>query len=346
MKIAYILIAMLAITTLCSDGVYAQNVGIGTTSPTAPLSFGSVNNAYFQKMVFYKNEQYPWPAAGLGTNGTSMAFSMLGGVTNSIAFGYGRSDAFNETMRVNYLGNVGIGVKDPQNRLDVGNRMRIRWQNGVIAPGFQFRCYFPDLGGNVYQNYYLGMMDDNSVAMLSGGTTIFRYWANNGALSLNGTDGFAGQVLVSNGPNATPSWKYMTHQDIYNYTTDFFEPNAYSLTDKAPVAELVSFNRAIDLPRTSKVSLDYSIPVSTSSCAFCGPTDFDVEVKLAGTTVFRKKFTLLNGRMSTVTGSVILNLNHSDVISIVVIKKSGPTLAIPAAAGRLANLVLWVIPQL
>jgi hypothetical protein len=346
MEKAFHFICLLATIIFCPVLSDAQNVGIGTNTPTVPLSFGPTNNAYLQQMVFYKNDQYPWPAAGLGTLGNNMVFSMLGGVTNSITFGYGRSDAFNETMRIDYLGNVGIGVKDPQHRLDVNGRMRIRWQNGFIAPGFQLRMYYPSIGGNTYQNYFLGMMDDNSVGMISGSKTIFRYWANNGALSFNGTDGFAGQVLVSNGPNATPSWQYMTHQDIYNYTADFFESTAYSLSDKAPEAEMTSFTRSVALPRIAKVSVDYSIPVSTNSCAFCGPTEFDVEVRLNGVTQHRKKYTVLNGRINTVAGSAILTMNNANVVSIVVLKKSGPTLTIPAAAGRLANMVLWVIPQL
>ena len=342
MKKVFYLVGIFSLSMFRPANAGAQNVGIGTKTPTAPLSFGPANNAYSQQMVFYKNDQNTYPEAGLGTEGTNMVFSMAA-YSNSIAFGYGRSEAFNETMRIQGVGNVGIGVKDPQHRLDVNGRMRIRWQSGLLPspPGFQVRMMFAPWQ---YANYFLGMMNDFSVGMMSEGKTVFRYSAFHGALSFNDTDGFAGQVLVSNGPNATASWQYMTN--IYDYTTDFFDPTAYSLSDKAPAVEMTAFTRVVGLPRISKVSVDYSIPVSTASCAFCGPTDFVVQVKLNGTIVHQKQFNLLNARINTVSGSTILEMNNGNTVSIVVVKTSGPTLTIPAVAGRLANMVLWAIPQL
>lgn len=88
------------------------NVGIGTATPVAPLSFG---NTVGDKITLY------------GQGSTTYGFGITGGtlqvhspdVNSRIVFGYGSSAAFTETMRVQGNGNVGIGTASPVDPLHV-----------------------------------------------------------------------------------------------------------------------------------------------------------------------------------------------------------------------------------
>ena len=112
------------------------NVGIGTTSPSAPLSFGKAVYGAPSSENFYR-----------------IKFNDLGGVNNDV--GVGQPDAnslgfnvepagaitFNrgtggETMRINSSGNVGIGTTSPSHKLDINGNVNIasgqplRWGAG------------------------------------------------------------------------------------------------------------------------------------------------------------------------------------------------------------------------
>ncbi|WP_113614389.1 hypothetical protein [Chitinophaga flava] len=82
------------------------NIGIGTTKPGAPLSFASYVGA---KILLYGDSALNF---GLGIQNYLLQI-YTSGKNSDIAFGYGSSAAFTETMRIKGNGNVGIGTKDP-----------------------------------------------------------------------------------------------------------------------------------------------------------------------------------------------------------------------------------------
>lgn len=95
------------------------NVGIGTKTPSSPLSFADK----------------PGDKISLGgQTGASYGLGIQPGFLqiyspdkqSDIAFGYGKSGAFTETMRVKGSGEVGIGTNDPKTKLQVTGG------NGVI----------------------------------------------------------------------------------------------------------------------------------------------------------------------------------------------------------------------
>jgi len=101
------------------DGING-GVGIGTTTPNAPLSFESISGNKISLWGNAATNHY-----GMGIQGSLLQiYSSL--VSDDIAFGYGSSENFTEQMRIKGSGNVGIGVSDPGYRLDVNGRMRIR----------------------------------------------------------------------------------------------------------------------------------------------------------------------------------------------------------------------------
>jgi hypothetical protein len=93
------------------------NVGIGTTTPNAPLGFPAVLGS---KITLYPGASGD---VGIGVQGNLLQiYSDYAGA--AVAFGYGGSSSFHENMRVEGSGNVGIGTSNPFAKLDVTGNVR------------------------------------------------------------------------------------------------------------------------------------------------------------------------------------------------------------------------------
>lgn len=93
------------------------NVGIGTTTPNAPLQLA--NTIVNRKLVLYEGTNNDHQFYGLGINSGILRYQ-VDGVGASHAFFAGISaTASQELMRINGNGNVGIGTNAPAQRLDV-----------------------------------------------------------------------------------------------------------------------------------------------------------------------------------------------------------------------------------
>jgi len=100
----------------------ADTVGIGTTSPGAPISFA---NTLGNKIFVWNgglSDQY-----GMGLQ-SSLLQIFTGGAASAIVFGHGNSSSFTELMRINGNGNVGIGTTSPASKLELRG-------NGIITTG-------------------------------------------------------------------------------------------------------------------------------------------------------------------------------------------------------------------
>jgi hypothetical protein len=104
-----------------------NNVGIGEANPGFPLNFASSTG---DKISLWGNSGNH---VGLGVQGGLL--QIYGGNSgDDIGFGYGRSTAFTETMRIKGTGNVGIGTSSPAERLVVsGTAQATRlYSDGVV----------------------------------------------------------------------------------------------------------------------------------------------------------------------------------------------------------------------
>lgn len=164
---------LLLIFFLCTTG-RAQNVGIGTTNPTGPLSFASQLG---NKIVLWGDGN----AAhyGLGIQGSTLQL-YADAFNSNISFGYGRSGSFTERARIynsgiegmylngrlhlrngdpaNLGGGGGIWLYNPTNTTQIGfmgtqNSQNIGFYGGTAGWGFTYNIINSRVGiGNENPN--------------------------------------------------------------------------------------------------------------------------------------------------------------------------------------------------
>jgi hypothetical protein len=95
----------------------AGNVGIGTTSPNAPLQFASTTAN--RKIVLYEDANNNFQFYGFGINASAMVY-YVGSTGASHIFRAGTSTTTDvELMRISGNGNIGIGTASPASRLTI-----------------------------------------------------------------------------------------------------------------------------------------------------------------------------------------------------------------------------------
>lgn len=140
------------------------NVALGAFVPQYPLHFPSTNG---DKITL-------WGGAGAHTGfgiQTNLLQIYTGGAADDIAFGYGESTSFTETMRIKNSGRIGIGTNAPNAKLqiDASSQSAPANTDGIILPKIDS---FPAVTPGSAQN---GMMVFLTTAS-SGNQPGFYYW--------------------------------------------------------------------------------------------------------------------------------------------------------------------------
>ncbi len=322
-----------------SQCTIAQNVGIGTITPTGPLSFGTGKSSIGGRTMLFSNNNF-----GIGVADNDMVFSIGPYQVGSIVFGQGNSNAFAPVMRIQWDGNVGIGVAEATQKLDVAERIRSRYSNTTLTPGIMHS--YTDRSGTALLPFFTGMADVNSIVMGGGGKGVLLLDGRNGALGLNFNYGLAGQVAVSNGNTNTATWQNPDF-GYFNNIVNRFESNSYTLTDASPSATLGSFTIPFAMPKNSKIFVDYSIAANTTTCIACTATRFLVKVFVNGVLVPNTTsiFEVGNGRSTTACDGIFISGGTNFTVSVVVTKSSGPPLNLPASAGRTSSITILPVSQ-
>ncbi len=232
------------------------NIGLKNATPNFPISFQDVAGDKISLFPDVNGNHY-----GLGIGNSTMQL-MTSNSTSDFVFGYGRSAAFTENMRIKGNGNVGIGVSDPVYTLDISNRMRIRGK-----PGFSAGIWLNN-EANTALSSFVGMQADNQVGFFGFGSAGWGLLMNTqtGAVSFGGNAGQPGQVLISQGANGSASWAnpgMIIKTGYSGASTDIQLPATGSV-------DLTSSQYSITLTRAARIILQYKTrtfkPCSLGSC--------------------------------------------------------------------------------
>ncbi|MGB3005221.1 MAG: hypothetical protein WBC06_01845 [Chitinophagaceae bacterium] len=156
----------LFLSSICSLMVLiatAQNVGIGTTTPHAPLQFGNTLNN--RKIVLWEAADDDHQFYGLGIGNSALQYQTASVNNDHIFYAAASNTASTELLRIKGNGNVGIG-NDPVYRLDVNGRMRIR-SSGSNAGSAGI---WLNNNANDASPAFVGMESDNIVGFYGAGS--------------------------------------------------------------------------------------------------------------------------------------------------------------------------------
>jgi Head domain of trimeric autotransporter adhesin len=217
------------------------NVGIGTPTPGFLLSFP---DALGDKISLFGNSGAHY---GFGIQNSLLQVHSSASAED-IAFGYGSSNSFTETMRIKGNGNVGIGTSNPAFKLDVADRMRIRSGGGFSTAGLYLNS-----NDNSQSPAFIGMDDDTHVGFWGSGVGWrFSMNTNNGALKINGSEGSAGQLLKSNGSSSSPAWNTLG-SILQTYKSSSAPQQSFLLSSVNP--NYIFFNNEVVVNVTQKSRL-------------------------------------------------------------------------------------------
>jgi hypothetical protein len=232
------------------NGYFKNNLGINNLTPQFPLS---LNGALGDKISLWTDGTPTHYGMGI-QSGLFQIFAKT--AVDDIAFGYGNSNTFAETMRIKGNGNVGIG-NNPFFKLDITGRMRIRtgndgeagiWLNNNANTGIQSFI-------GLENDTYVGLYGAAGAGWGLGMSTV------TGALKINGSEGVAGQVLQSNGA-AAPTWA--AQQKLFissNHTFNTLVNNG----DETIVSSVV-----VNVTQNAHVEITGTVGLFSAGCFNCG----------------------------------------------------------------------------
>ena len=155
------------------------NVGVGTTTPGFTFSFGPTLG---DKISLWSNSTNSY---GFGIQSSLLQIHTDISAAD-IAFGYGASSSFSETMRIKGNGKVGIGISSPNAPLAFANTTGSKISLFESSPNSQY--------GFAVQGAQLQIYSDNAAAKISfgyymSGTYTEKMFLNNatGILTVSGT---------------------------------------------------------------------------------------------------------------------------------------------------------------
>ncbi len=197
--------------------VFAQNVGIGTTAPSAKLEVHNPLNSIIKISSNSYNDTARLVLSNRDNSGAGTDFILTAPREQGLLIST-RSDLPNNNSDSLFVlqttGRLGLGIKNPAAKLDVDGGARIAGFNTI------------ELGGGVagkevnagkigYRTYTADALDivgagtgtsDRKVHFYAEGGTTFNGSINTGgSIQINGNSGLPGQVLSSNG-TAAPDW--------------------------------------------------------------------------------------------------------------------------------------------
>jgi hypothetical protein len=311
------------------------NVGIGHVNPVAPLSFSSTVG---EKITFYGDGA---PHYGIGVQPYLLQFHTDAGASD-IAFGYGSSNAFTETMRIKGNGNLGIGTSVPEFKLDVADRIRIRSGGGFSSAGL-----YLNNNNNSQLSAFIGMDDDTHVGFWGSGIG-WRFTMNTqtGALKINGSEGAAGQVLRSNGPAAPPTWSAPVNNSLYNSTVQVFATDSIPVTEAFVWTPIPGMTYTFNATGNVKVIVMFNVRVLPGFCLSCNHSNARIGIYVDGNQSRYFTQDIQNSTVANFSATYLVQLGAGSHTIDLRGMKTGPSLFFAYGGSVIANnMILQIIPE-
>jgi hypothetical protein len=212
---------LLVATVVTCSCLQAQNVGIGTTTPSAKLTVeGSDITANGQAAAIKIQNTASTNSWFIraGANGTTTPLN-----------GFSIADNSGYHFNMGPGGNIGLGILPTTAKLHVNGEMRLQGLN-LFEFGAGVAGKEPNAGKIGYNAF-----GQNALTIVGGGTTVpnraVYFFAEggtimngplgfNGPLRVNGNPGTTGQVLTSNG-TATPEWTNSSFSNNVRFAASF-----------------------------------------------------------------------------------------------------------------------------
>lgn len=325
------------------NGYFKNNLGINNLTPQFPLS---LNGDLGDKISLWTDGTATHYGFGI-QSGLLQMFSKT--YFDDIAFGYGSSNLFVETMRIKGNGNVGIGISDPGLPLDVNGRMRL-WGTNPNDPGI----WLNDAGA---ERAFIGLQNNDQVGFYGAGGVGWGFTMNttSGALAINGNAGIAGQLLQSNAAGAPPAWVNPINPAAFK--TQYYQTaiNPVLLTNAASSLDVTV---PVTVYTNSIITVSVTVTVSTATFFGCANGELSMSIEPlggGGQYVGAGKFiTTCGTTASFTTGELPLTASGggmkifgpgTGIGAVVRISKgnSGPDLTIGSSAP--ARIIVKVVPQ-
>ncbi len=302
------------------------NVGVGTASPTYPLSVMSSLNGL--RVQTNSAGGTAFSVGGFGTIGADAP-----GVTN------GRFSLLEN-------GNLGLGVAIPTSKLSFAP---ILGKKISLYPGTTGDAGF-GVAGNRLQIYSDNPNADVAVGYDAAGTFNERFaFKPNGALAVNGNIGTQGQLLASNGPGAPAAWVSPTAA-VYDGITQTLSTSTVTLTSgSSTVTTIPGLSQNIVLHAPSRVLVSFSVPFRSVSCFACGDARAVVDLMVDPNVAINQYVaTAPNGEYGTISGTCLLEGlgTESRTISIAAVYATGTDVQFGSGPSvPRGTLTIQVVPQ-
>ncbi|NVM62181.1 hypothetical protein FHW88_000457 [Mucilaginibacter sp. SG538B] len=240
MKKAILLLSFLFATSIVAQAQWttsgtvtstSNSVGIGVANTTAQLSLGP--SAINKKLFIYDTGT---EASGLGQGNSEFRIFGVSSGINHISFGKYllTADSFTEQMRIDNVGNVGIGTTAPQTKLDVA---------GGITASSESHYYLGSYVDPVVGIGFAVKIGANGIAV--NGNSVF-----NDGLSIGTQIMPSGYKLAVNGSAIATSVTVKLYSQWPDYV---FKPN-YQLPSLAEVKSYIDRNQHLpEIPSAEQV---------------------------------------------------------------------------------------------
>jgi hypothetical protein len=301
------------------------NVGIGNTTPGFPLNFA---NSLGDKISLWGGSGAHY---GLGVQSLLLQIH-TDSPTADIAFGYGSSASFTETMRMQ--GN-GI-IRFPPN---IAKKI-ILYPGGTGDAGFgvfgnELRIASDYSGADITFGY-----DDRN----AGFTERFRM-RGNGSVQISGSAGNAGQMLTSTGGSTPVEWRSPT-KVVYDNTVMKIQTTSLTLMTSLGSVQVPGVTHTFTAPANMKIIVDFHFIGAAGSCALCNATAFFMQLMLDGAEQARFTDNVPNGGSMNYSSSYMLSVTPGTHTINFLVFSIGPNMSVLGDTyvdkGR---MILLMIPE-